>query len=304
MYNIISPYFPWLIFLLGACVGSFLNVCIYRIPENLSVVKPRSCCRCGQMIAWYDNIPLLSWFILRGKARCCGQAFPFRYVLVEALTAFLFVLCWMLLTPLFAWVGMVFIAILIVSTFIDLDHMIIPDRFTVGGMVLGVFLSISFPALHLATPVGIMPLDNMHAGLVSLAGAFIGSGAILWLALITEALINKEAMGFGDVKLMGAIGAFCGWQGALFALFGGACCGALILALVMLGQALGLKLSMKAIKESSNQELSEDVSKHIEWGSAIPFGPWLALGATLYWLFFRDETLQFFKNAQDLIILQ
>ena len=297
MYDLILPYLPIFIFLLGACVGSFLNVCIYRIPEERSLMGPRSHCRCGKPIAWYDNIPLISWFILRGKARCCKKPFPFRYFVVEALTGVLFLLCWVLLSPVHAWVGMVFMAILIASTFIDLDHMIIPDRFTIGGMVLGVVLSGMFPAMHLDTLSGVFLLDSVHAVLVSLLGAFVGSGMILWLALITEAVLNKDAMGFGDVKLMGAVGAFCGWQGSFFALFGGACCGTLIIATVMLGQALGLRLSMKAIKETPRKK-TKDVSDNLEWGSSVPFGPWLALGAALYWLFFRVETLQFLSSIE------
>ena len=112
--NAIAPwFFPIVVFVLGSCIGSFLNVVIYRVPAGQSIVTPSSHCGCGLPIAWYDNIPILSWFILQGRTRCCGQSYSFRYAIVELLTALLFLACWFAFPPAKALVGMLFISILI-----------------------------------------------------------------------------------------------------------------------------------------------------------------------------------------------
>src|SRR4051812_48936722 len=116
-------FFPVVAFVIGACVGSFLNVVIYRVPKKESIVSPGSHCGCGQPIAWYDNIPMLSWLALRGRARCCGRPFSFRYPFVELLVAGLFLACWLRYPhPGVAVCGMVFVSGLVAATFIDLDH--------------------------------------------------------------------------------------------------------------------------------------------------------------------------------------
>ena len=148
----VAVAFPWFYPLfaaaVGACVGSFLNVCIYRIPKNESVVSPPSHCGCGKPIAWHDNIPVLSWLLLRGRARCCGRPFSFRYPAIELLTALLFLACWLLFPAGKAVAGAVLCSIVICALFIDLDHMIIPDVFTVGGAAVGLMLSLLLPSLH------------------------------------------------------------------------------------------------------------------------------------------------------------
>jgi len=199
-------FFPTAAFLFGAIVGSFLNVCIHRIPTGQSIVRPGSHCACGAPIAWYDNIPILSWLLLRGRARCCGRPFSVRYPAVELLTALLFLACWRLFPPAKAVCGMVLVSALICGTFTDLDHMIIPDAFTVGLGVVGVVLSFIVPALH-GENSGLFVVDSARSGVASLQGLFVGSGLVLWIALVAEAVLKKEAMGFGDVKLVGAIGA-------------------------------------------------------------------------------------------------
>ena len=156
-FEFINEDFPWffagLVAILGAIVGSFLNVCIYRIPADRSVISPGSACVCGSSIAFYRNIPVLSWILLRGKASCCGQPFSLRYPAIELLTAILFFWAWSIHPPTVALLGMLYISFLICATFIDLDHMIIPDRFSVGGMVIGVILSILFLSLiHISEP--------------------------------------------------------------------------------------------------------------------------------------------------------
>lgn len=271
------------VFIYGACIGSFLNVVIYRIPQGRSVVRPRSTCVCGQLIRWYDNIPILSWIILRGRARCCGGRFSVRYPLVELLTGTLLLITWIQYSPFAALAGAVFLTFLICASFIDYDHGIIPDVFSVGGAVFGVLLSIAVPALH-GYESGVFVIDATQAFLESIKGVLIGSGLILWIGLLAEQVLKKEAMGFGDVKLLGCIGAFCGWEGAVVAIFGGA----------IVGLALELfRRSMIFIFPKKNADSSETSSKQnvFEEGppeeGQIPFGPALSIAAAIYFLGFH-----------------
>ena len=130
--------FPWIfdifMFLFGACMGSFMNVCIYRIPSGKSQIRPGSRCKCGAPIKWYDNIPILSWFILRGRARCCGQKFSFRYPFNELLCACLYLYLWLSYSPALALALMFFLSLMIVVSFIDFDTMELSDVLTVGGV--------------------------------------------------------------------------------------------------------------------------------------------------------------------------
>jgi leader peptidase (prepilin peptidase) / N-methyltransferase len=276
--------YPALSFVFGAMVGSFLNVCIYRIPADRSVVTPGSHCGCGKPIAWYDNLPILSWFLLRGRARCCGAKFSFRYPFVEALTGGLFLAAWLQFTPAVAAVLMIFIAGMVAATFIDIDHMIIPDRFSIGWMLIGVLLSIVVPDLHAvdtAAPFG----GRVAAFVESMIGVLVGSGVVLWILILAETVLRKEAMGFGDVKLMGAIGAFCGWQGTLFAIFGGAMLGTLYVILVAISQRTFGK-PPAASPASGTPEAGEEKAP-ISFGQHMPFGPMLAGGALLYLLWLQ-----------------
>jgi leader peptidase (prepilin peptidase) / N-methyltransferase len=266
-----APWYPTLTllaFVWGACVGSFLNVCIYRIPRNLSVVHPRSRCpECAVPIAWYHNIPVLSYCILRGRCAACGARFTARYAIVELLTGALFLLIWFKLAapeapavPGLARVGdwrlvpvyWLFVSALVLGTFVDLEHMIIPDRVSLGGIAAGLALSAVVPSMHGRTAWQ----DGL---LASALGAGVG-WALLWaVSVLGKAVFRKDAMGFGDVKLMGAIGAFLGWPAVLFTLFASSLLGSLVgLALIVFG------------------------SKRMQ--SRIPYGPYLALGAVL-WLF-------------------
>ena len=149
------PYFVFIfysviVFILGACIGSFANVCIYRLPRGRSIVRPRSSCpHCGAMIAWYDNIPLLSYFLLGGKCRSCGGKIAARYFIVELLTGALFLVIWLhyglsIFTPAYWMIA----TALIIGTFIDFDFMIIPDQITIGGIFAGFVFSFVFPGLH------------------------------------------------------------------------------------------------------------------------------------------------------------
>ncbi len=285
-YADFSAAFPWFFpgaaFLFGACIGSFLNVVIYRLPKNESIVTPGSHCACGQPIRWYDNIPILSWMLLRGHARCCGRAFSVRYPFVELLTGVLFVACELSFPPLVAVCGALFLSALIAATFIDLDHMIIPDVFTIGLAVVGVLLSIWVPSLH-GYHSGAFALDAMRSGIASLQGLLIGSGVVLWIALIAETLLKKEAMGFGDVKFVGAIGAFCGWKGAVFAMFGGAVVGTLWFAIAWWWE----KATGRRAAVAPPSETPEGEPTALAFGAHVPFGPMLAIAGALYFLVFH-----------------
>ncbi|GAB4558114.1 MAG: A24 family peptidase [Geothermobacteraceae bacterium] len=234
-------------FILGACIGSFLNVCIYRIPAGESVVKPRSRCPvCGKAIAWYENIPVLSWLLLRARCSGCGVSISWRYPLVEFLTGALFVeVLWIFG---FGWgtpVYWVFVAMLVAITFIDLDHQIIPDVISLPGIVIG------FAASFLLPWVG---------WLDSLIGVLVGGGSLLAIALGYQLLTGKEGMGGGDIKLLAMIGAFLGWQAVLPVVLFASLSGTLVGVPLMLAKGEGGKL-------------------------ALPFGPFLALGALvqLFW---------------------
>lgn len=238
------------IFIFGALLGSFANVVIYRLPKNESIVLPRShCYACKKTISWYDNIPIFSWFILRGKCRACGAKYSFRYAFVELLMASVFLalflkvgLSWLLLEYL------IFTFALIISCFIDLDHMILPDVFTLSGIVFGLFGAALNPEREF------MP---------ALWGVILGGGSLWFVAIIYSALRKQEGMGGGDIKLLGWIGAILGWTSVPF----------VIIASSLVGSLLGLIIMARSKKGLAH---------------AIPFGPYLAFGAFLY-IFFGKE---------------
>ena len=284
-----SAAFPWFFpltaFLIGACVGSFLNVVIYRMPKGESIVTPGSHCGCGQPIAWYDNIPIFSWVVLRGRARCCGRPFSFRYPFVELLTGALFLACWLKyasFSPATAVCAAVFVSALIAATYIDLDHMEIPDVFTIGLGMLGLVLSFWVPSLH-GQRTDFYLVDAMRSGVIGLQGLMVGSGLVLWIALVAETVLKKEAMGFGDVKFVGAIGAFCGWKGAVFSVFGGAVVGTVWIAVAWgWEKATGNRAAVAPPTETPDGEPAP-----LGLGAHVPFGPMLAIAAAFYLLVFR-----------------
>lgn len=283
-------FFPSLAAVFGAITGSFLNVCIYRIPEERSIIFPGSRCACGQAIPFYHNLPIFSWLILRGRAACCGAHFSVRYPAVELLTALLYLWLWLIYPPVVAGIGMLFVAFLICSTFIDLDHMIIPDRFSIGGMVLGVFLSLAFPALHAVE--GLSILAHLQSGLRAIIGALVGAGLVYWIAVLGEIVFRKPAMGEGDVKFVGFIGAFCGWQGAVFAMFGGALIGSIILLPYLLLARLFGGPTPSTEVEGETDEADAD-----QFGAQVPFGPMLALAGLIYFLGFHRFVDAYFAEV-------
>ena len=362
--TVLTWYLGTLAFFFGACIGSFLNVCIYRIPRDESVIHPPSHCPgCNRNIAWYDNIPLVSYIVLRGRCRGCGIRISPRYVLVELLTALILIAFWHaygitwistvgpdgVLTQTLSFdmrtpVYWLMAAGLILGTFVDFEHMILPDRVTIGGMILGPILSFLVPSLHeqatrtgglfasligLAVGFGLLfavvelgklafgrkrialeepeafridtendesilvieddrepwselfPRDSDHwvleAETVELEGEDLGPAHIalrLNEILVGERTLTpteaaglhgritaytypREAMGFGDVKLLGAIGAFLGWHAVLFT----------IMFASLAGSVVGIALILLRNKE---------------WQSRIPFGPYLALAALVW----------------------
>jgi leader peptidase (prepilin peptidase)/N-methyltransferase len=291
---------PWFFavvsFVFGTIVGSFLNVCIYRIPAERSVIFPGSTCACGAPIPFYHNIPVLSWMILRGKTACCKQSFSVRYPAIELLTGLLFLWAWLVHAPVVAIVGMLYIAFLICATFIDLDHMIIPDRFSIGGMVIGVILSFAVPGLHGIE--GMWLTAGIQAMVSAIIGALIGAGLIYWIAVLGEIVFRKPAMGEGDVKFVGFIGAFCGWQGAVFAMFGGAVIGTIILIPILLaGRLLSLRPKNDEADTSATSEDSEDGEEEdLQFGAQVPFGPMLALAGLIYFLGFSQYVDAYFAD--------
>jgi leader peptidase (prepilin peptidase)/N-methyltransferase len=311
-------FFATLAAIFGALTGSFLNVCIYRIPVGRSIVFPGSTCACGKPIPFYHNIPIFSWIILRGRASCCGARFSVRYPAIELLTSVLFLWVWLIYPPVVALIGMVFIAFLICSTFIDLDHMIIPDRFSIGGMVLGVVLSFAFPALHGVD--GLPIVSNIQSGISAIVGALVGAGLVYWIAVLGEIVFRKPAMGEGDVKFVGFIGAFCGWQGAVFAMFGGALIGsAVLLPCLLLGRLFGRASSVHsestsgpdsaangdsaAVRSAEEATDAEDEAEEVHFGAQVPFGPMLAVAGLIYFLGFHVYVDAYFTEFTGYFIL-
>jgi leader peptidase (prepilin peptidase)/N-methyltransferase len=226
------------VFVIGAIVGSFLNVVIHRIPREESIVFPNSKCpKCGDPIKPYDNFPVVSWLLLKGKCRNCSAPIAWRYPAVELLTAVLF--CGVFWQIGFSWylpVALYFAASLVSLVFIDAEHMILPDLINFPLLGVAIIARVALPAVFGAayfSDLGYAPLSGLAdypVWLVSLAGAVLGAlvgGGFLWgIGWIWEKLRGVEAMGFGDVKMMFAVGALLGWRLTLLTLFLGAFTGA------------------------------------------------------------------------------
>jgi leader peptidase (prepilin peptidase) / N-methyltransferase len=344
------PFHFWslVFFVFGCIVGSFLNVCIYRLPLGMSIVTPPSHCpHCQYSIPWYLNVPLVTWLTLRGRCKNCGAPISPRYFIVELLTGATFLSCWLAFgkaSPVIAILYAILLAGLIVATFIDFEHFIIPDEITYGGMAVGLIASFLFPALHgvhtltagmwqsvlgLGAGAGIiyailrlgkllfgrqrlkLPVDTkivftetsvhlpdreipydelfyrqsdvitlrartvelvdrgysdvrvrlaLRSGWLEIGGERLNPEAVPFLeAVSAEIVLPREAMGLGDVKFMGAIGAFVGWQGVVFSL--------------MISSMIGAVIGMALI-----------VMRRREWSSRMPYGPYIALAAAI-WIF-------------------
>ena len=241
-----------LAFLFGLLIGSFLNVCIYRLPRDLSVVKPRSFCPyCEKTISWYDNIPLVSYFLLRGRCRHCGGSIPWRYPAVELLTGLcIFTLVYSNgLTP-DAIKYCVFAAILIALLFTDLEERILPDEFTIGGTVLGFILAWFIPLDPGIVSFFVeMTGNEADPRVVSLIEAALGAlvpSLTLWaIGALYKVVRGREGLGFGDVKMIAFMGSFLGLRSTLLTFFVAA----------MVGSILGLLFIWLTKKDASTYEL-------------------------------------------------
>lgn len=244
-----------IVFALGAVIGSFLNVCIYRMPRDMSVIVPSSRCpSCNNPIRPWDNIPFVSYVLLRGICRHCGEKISFRYFLVEAMSAFLYVAVLWRFGP--GWDAVLYAVLcsaLIVITFIDLDFQIIPDRITLVGIPVGLV------AGSLILPDPFMRFSALGFK-SSLIGFLVGGGLFYLIAVV-----SKGGMGGGDIKMMAMVGGLMGWKSVLLIMFLGSLSGSVIGIFLMLYKGKGRK-------------------------SKIPFGPFLALG-TVITLFFGQEIL-------------
>ncbi len=253
------PYVvPIIVFIFGAVIGSFLNVCIYRISRSKSIVKPGSYCpNCEKPIKFYDNIPIVSYILLGGKCRNCGIKISTRYPFVELITAVIYVmiyrkwgLTYQMLVPMF------FVSLLIVVTFIDYDFQIIPDILSIGGLIAGIAISFIRPDF--------LFLDALY-------GVLIGGGVLFTIAYGYQLITKREGMGGGDIKLLAMIGSFVGLKGVIFSLVGGS----------IIGTLVGIPLML--IKKENTQY-------------AMPFGPFLSLAAVIY-LFFGNNIVYLFNEV-------
>ncbi len=275
--------FAFFSFAMGATIASFINVCIYRIPRGESVVSPPSHCpNCNARIRWYQNIPIVSWCCLRGKCANCRQPISARYVAVELLGGVLFLLAYfqwatkfmlqqdpplmmtILENPWTVAVEWLVIAGLILGSFIDLAEQWLPDRVTIGGMILGVPLSFLVPELQRET-------TQLTALYWSLGGMAFGFFFLWGVGALFSWLLHKDALGFGDVKLMGAVGAFFGPAAVLFTL---------VISSIVGSIAGGLLIWRGRARIGSF--------------TAVPYGPFIAFGV-LAWMYYGPEILEWYK---------
>ena len=275
-------------FCLGAIIGSFLNVCISRIPAGQSIISPRSSCpKCGIQISWFRNIPILTWLLSRGRANCCVFKIPCRYLYVELSTAiifsYLFYGCLSLDHAPLLICSMLFTSMILAVIAIDFETMMIPDRFSMGGAVIGVCLSFFFPIIHDFSSEP-MVAERISALFASMTGLLISSSLLYWIGAIAERLMQKEALGQGDVKLLGFVGAFCGWKGGLFVIFGGALLGTALMIPVLLFSNF---IRKKVPKKNSS----------FGWGVEIPFGPFLGAASLLYFLVLKGFVDEWFDGT-------
>lgn len=269
------------IFGLGLVVGSFLNVCIYRIPEGVSIVWPASkCVYCNKRIVWYDNIPVLSYLFLRGKCRHCQSKISAQYPIVEFLTGIVFLLVFRSVLMLSGGLicayifFIIFCCLLIVGSFVDLRLHIIPNEITYTGLILAPIASLLCTGFHnLNSSLGYF--DNsanqwIDSFLASLIGIFVSGGLIFLCGVFGKLVFRKDAMGFGDVKLMGVIGGFLGWKLAVATFF--------------LAPFFGLLFGMPRLI--------------LKRGNVIPYGPFLSLAAFICLLFkdFSIKTIDHYLN--------
>lgn len=242
-------------FIFGTIVGSFLNVCIYRIPMGESVIYPFSHCpKCGEKIKWYDNIPIISYLILRGKCRNCGEKISVQYPLIELLTGILTAgVIWRYGVSFVSLYFLILIYVLIVVSMIDLKTMLVPVKLCYFAMVAGILLSLFVPVISFKD---------------SILGASFGAGIILFIIETYYIFTGKEGMGYGDANIMAVIGAFLGWEKVLLTIFFAS----------LIGSVVGIALMVLR-------------GKNVKF--ALPFGPFLSAG-TYITILFGDEIIKWY----------
>ena len=301
-----EPLFATAIFLLGLAFGSFLNVCIHRLPRGLSVVQPGSACPvCKRPIRPYDNIPVLSWLILRGRCRHCGTSISPRYLAVELLTAVLFLACYLQfgLTP--QTIKFCAFSFLILGLiFTDAEHKLLPDAMTLPGLALGLGFSLFVPVdgllLHFLPNLAPSASDAFSWRAISFAeaslGAAVGASFIYGVGAIYKSARGVEGMGFGDVKLMGMVGAFLGVKLTIFTIFAGSLAGSFC----GLGTMLMVWVKRTRRRVARHRE-SVSAARRRAWQSArmvyrsyqMPFGVFLGSMAIVA-LFFGNAVLNWY----------
>jgi len=268
----LPEYFAYIfVLLLGACIGSFLNVVIYRVPEEKSLLTNSACPKCGKSIPFYYNLPVLGWLILGGKCSNCKASIAWRYPAIELLTALLFALTysqigWNAFLP----VALVFVATMVSLIFIDADHMILPNVITYPLFVAALIVRVAYPLLagYAFSDMAYWPATALHnqpawvgSLVAALFGALVGGGSLWLFGALWKLLRGVDAMGLGDVKMMLGVGALLGWRLSLLTIFAGAFAGAFI------GIAL---ISRQKEKDLQMQ---------------IPFGIFLGTGSVISLLF-------------------
>jgi leader peptidase (prepilin peptidase) / N-methyltransferase len=302
-----DPFFAAAIFLFGLAFGSFLNVCIYRLPLGLSIVAPRSACpKCKHPIAFYDNLPVLSWLILRGRCRQCKVRISPRYPLIELLTGVLFVVCyWYFGLSLSTLKYCTFAFLLLGLIFTDAATKILPDKLTLPGIALGLMFSLIIPVNDVASQLlpGLVNLPfsdevalRMLSLLDALLGAAVGASFIYGAGVMYLRWRGIEGMGFGDVKLMGMVGAFLGVKLTIFTIFTASLAGSLFGITTMLIVWLKRTRRFKRLAEAS-------AARRRAWQSAqmvlryyqMPFGVFLGSMAFVA-LFFGNDFIQWYRG--------
>ena len=289
-------YFASLSFILGAIVGSFLNVCIYRVPAKRSIVKPGShCYQCGSHVAWYDNVPIVSYLVLRGHCRHCGAGFSSRYMWIELLTAVLFLVFYLKFGLIWALpFHLVVVSLLIFGTFTDIDHFIIADSVTLGGLVFALIAAallgyrgvvgrewLLARDMVLQTDMFLSPARTLpphwEAFAWSVVSAALGWGLLWGVGLLGRLLFRKDAMGGGDIKLFAFLGAYLGALNCLWVLFLSAMVGSVLGVSLLVAHRIVGREERKTIElrpePSTGIPPSGDADSTIGVGDQTPAGP-------------------------------
>jgi leader peptidase (prepilin peptidase)/N-methyltransferase len=264
------------LFIFGSCIGSFLNVCIDRWPKDQSIVSPRSHCpHCQKQIPWYLNIPIITWALLHGKAACCGNPIPFRYILSELTIGLIAVITFTFANQI-AIPYFILICLLWITFFTDLETLLIPDQVTLSGLPLGIILSAFYPQLQLTS-------NAFYAIKESLIGMCIGSGSLFLIASIAEFFMKEEALGVGDIKLLGCIVSLLGAFGCLYTIFFGSLFGTFFI--------VTYYIFTKIFRFKTDATLPR----------RIAFAPFLVLGTATYMIILclHPDSLRFFVYTYE-----